>query len=258
MGIGIFELALLAIVAIVVIAGMAVAAGVLSAGAIVATSSAEEGNDEGQEWAASWQGHELVLQTRAGQHSLYIDGRLVAQQTTPGGATLEGRIDATPVIGSIQKGSGVNASLHVDGASVVAQRRPFGTAMATGASSSQISTGAKEPSDPRWAAILKLVDQVQAQGGEASALAGRSKAELQTLLLKIAEAEEANASHQQLAGREDERLRRLIDQQEAQVGRLIDALRELHVGTVEKSEGPDESARLLAALEVELAQRQES
>lgn len=253
----IFVIAAVAILAIVLIVALGVgASAVIGAGAIAATSAAEEAKDEGREWAASWRGHEAVLRTRDGQHSLYLDGKLVAQQTSDGGATLEGRIDGTPVIGSIQRGAGLSASLHVDGAPVEVQRRPFGTAMA-GVPSANVASGATAPEDPRWEAIEHLVAQVRPQGGEAAELAVRSQTELRALLLSIAEAEQANASHQTLTGREDERLRRLIDTREAQVGRLIDALRELHVGTVEKDASPDASARLLAALEVELAQRRE-
>jgi hypothetical protein len=212
--------------------------------ALLMRAVAEASGDDGLAWRGTWRGHEVVLQSRTDRHTLHVDGRLVAEASGQG--AIRGTIDGAEVVAAIRSGPGRRATLRIDGGSVNLQRQPYDETLAP------VEPDPPAP-DPRLAAVEELVAQMQARGGDVASLATRGLAEVRGLLEQIAAAETARASHQQLSGDGDDRLGRLVAHHEGQVDRLITALRDLHLKTVDQREAADAPARLLAELEVEAA-----
>ncbi|MCB9679335.1 MAG: hypothetical protein H6737_29795 [Alphaproteobacteria bacterium] len=236
----------LAITVFVILAVLGIAAMVGMSGA---AAVAEDDGTRELEWAATWEGHEIVLRAEGQLGTMYVDGRLIAQ-----GDSLQTTVDGVAVLASLQwRKDAPQARLHVDGQPVLLQRRPFGTPFSVGGPGP--AAAGRTPEDPRWEAIVELVDQIRAEGGEAATLAGRAKEELRALLLKIDEAEKAGQAHASL-GAETSALDPLIARHEAQATRLIEGLRKLHFGSLETAPAPEEVSRVLAALEVEIAGRE--
>jgi hypothetical protein len=243
---GIGTLMLLAGAAVVTLGVVAVGA-VVFFGAAAAVATSDEEAEVGHEWAATFQGHELVVRVEGQRAGLWVDGVQVDANDRMN-TTLDG-VDVSVLVQ--WQGSAPKVALSIGGTPATMSRRPFGTKMV--AAGPGVSDAG--PEDPRWDAVVELVEQIRARGGEEASVASRARDELQRLFLEVQRAEKAAEADQKLGG-DGAAARRVVTQHEGRIDRLLESLRELYHGAA-KDAGADARGadEVLAALEVELATR---
>ncbi len=245
MGLGFVELIILLGLALATLAVVGIGAAVFFGAAAAATVASEE-EEQGHEWSAAWQGHEIVVRVEGQRPGLWVDAAQV-----DAGERMATTVDGHDVSILVQWQGGVpKAGLTIDGAPVQLSRRPFGTAMIAAAPQSDA-----DPEDPRWDAVVELVEQIRSRGGEAAGVASRAREEVRVLFLEIQRAEKAATADERLGG-DGASARRVVTQHESRVDKLLESLRELYHGAVaESGEQARSSDEVLAQLEVELASR---
>lgn len=213
------------------------------------------------EWRGNWRGHVLVIRNTTLTETLFIDGREVAQgqgrfkvsETLT--ATIDDGGEQVPVLALLEPanmGFSVGARLFVAGEAIPLERGGLGTFSSERAARPGELTE-RIPSDPRWKAMLSLVEPIRRRGGESvGAVCDQAVAQVRALLLDIEDMAVAEEAHKLLDGEEGsgwQQAAAIREQRESQVRALFRAIQALHLQTT--AAGDLDPSDLLARLQGE-------
>lgn len=192
------------------------------------------------EWTCEWRGRSIRLVARQNTHSLYVDGKQVAQKTTLTGAgtTLSWTIEArgSPVVLSAtvvyMDGDRPVGRIFADGERIGGtDGEGFPPAVGVGAAS-------PEPIDGRWsAARVLLADLRAARDSRHGEAAQRLEAGLRDVLGSLDRLVAAQEAHRALGG-DHAGVATARARLEGQAGELLEALREFHLHALADSGAP--------------------
>ncbi|MCB9670429.1 MAG: hypothetical protein H6734_13210 [Alphaproteobacteria bacterium] len=221
-----------------------VALGVLLLGVIMAVLASGAGFR--RDWVGEVDGHRVVIRNHATQEQLFVDGVLVDQ--TEGGvrmsAALKARVDGRLLEARLGGLFSVYATLHVDGKPVILEKGPHGDLIGR-------SEGALALTDGRWGPVRELVEQIATVAPDLAETAFDLRKRVATALQDLARLQKGAAAHGALGGPAPE-IEELVQAREAEIGRLVEGLKALHLAALRGGRTSGDLEAVLASVEVEV------